>query len=930
MNATSSRNTLLAVFFVSGACALVYQVLWVRLLILQFGATSLAVALVLATFMAGLGLGSLIGSRVTHRLRSPIRAYALIEAAIGVAALAMPWAIRSVGGLQATLLPLDASYAAGLFLEGALCFGLLLVPTTCMGATLPILSRWIARDEATRGRDLGTLYSVNTLGAFLGTVFAGFVAIETLGIAATNAGAALANFIVAGLAVALARGQADVPPSAPPGKASTPPGLVAILVLGAAAGFLGLAHEVVWTRLVGLVLVTTTYAYTTILATVIGGIGVGSWLGAKAADRAEDPVRWFGQLQLGIGLAALGIFPLLLVVLRRVPWILDSAALPFAQGQLLTVGVCVGLMAVPAVLMGATFPALARAVTTGSEDVGRQVGRLYIWNTLAGVGGSLAAGFALLPTVGVLGSVQLLAGGNLVVGAWTARPRPGATQGRRAWAVLVLAAVLLAGGTAGRVTVEDLYLARLPAGSEILHLSEGVTSTVMVADHTVPPVRRIWIQSVWVAGTGGSHRMLGHLSMLHSPARSRAVGIAFGTGQSFASARLHDLEHLDCVDLNRDMVDAGSRWFAEHNDRLLEQDGVQIVINDGRSFLARGGSDYDAVLMEPLQPWSAGAVNLYTREFYELAAARLRPGGTLTQWMPIDDIPPEITRSVVGTLASVFPDTWVYLDNYDLWIVGSKDGGAIDVSAWRRRLEEPRIGAELSGIKYGDVESILGTLLVGPADVADYVGDAPLQTDDRPFMEFVAPRTMGGAWFTPNVEALLEACSSPLAGIQAPAADRLPSSLEDCELGSLLARVNVAHEEGDLVRSRDLAREAFKVAPAVQRAVGYYRDRSNFLAAKLEKAGDLEGAILVYRQHLDDDDGFLGIRLNLALLQARAGRIDEAIGSLEPVEHRTGPFAAQVALALREFRARVAATPPAVPVPQPGPEGPDAPGDPAH
>lgn len=897
-----SRAPLLAVFFLSGACALVYQVLWVRLLILQFGATSVAVALVLATFMAGLGLGSHLASRVTHRLRSPIRAYAGLEAAIGLTALLMPPAIRAVGGLQGALLSADASHGAALMLQGPLCFALLLVPTTCMGATLPILSRWIARDEATRGQDLGTLYSINTLGAFLGTVFAGFVAIEVFGVAVTNGGAALANFALAAIALRLARRQSDVPTLPPPTAAPAPAGITWVLLLGAAAGFLGLAHEVVWTRLVGLVLVTTTYAYSTILATVIGGIGLGSWLGAKAADRADDPVRWFGLLQMGIGLGALLIFPLLLAVVHGAPWILEADALPFARGQLLAVGVCVTVMALPALLMGATFPALARAVTTGSDDVGRQVGRLYIWNTLAGVGGSLVAGFALLPVVGVLGSVQLLAGGNLVVGAWVARPREG-SGGRRAWATLVLAAVLLAGGTAGRVTLEDLYMARLPEGSEILHLAEGVTSTVMVADHSDPPVRRIWIQSVWVAGTGGSHRMLGHLSMLHSPAQERVVGIAFGTGQSFASARLHGLKRLDCVDLDEEMVSAGSRWFAEHNDRLLEQDGVHVFINDGRNFLARGAADYDAVLMEPLQPWSAGAVNLYTREFYELAAARLRPGGTLTQWMPIDDIPAELTRSVVGTMASVFPETWVYLDNFDLWIVGRASGDPIDVAQWRRRLDDPAIGDDLAAIKYGDVESILATLLVGPADLAEYVGDAPLLTDDRPFMEFVAPRTMRGSWFAPNVAALLGACSSPMQGIEAPPDAPLPSSLGPCELGSLLAGVNVAHDVGDLVQARDLARQAFLVAPGVQRAAGFYRDESNFLAQDLKLRGDVAGAITVYERHLADDDGFLGIRLNLALLQIHDGRRDAALATLEATEGRTGPFADQVAEMLAALRA---------------------------
>ncbi len=901
------RATVLAVFFLSGACALVYQVLWVRLLILRVGATSVAVALVLATFMAGLGLGSLIASRVTHRVRSPLAVYAVLEVAIGVAALAMPAAIGAVGSVAAGLLPAEASRTATMALLGPLCFLLLLVPTTCMGATLPILSKWIARDEATRGQDLGTLYSVNTLGAFLGTVFTGFVAIEAFGISTTNGAAALANFAVAGLALTLGRREAAmaVDPTEPRGERSRE--LWTVLLLGAAAGFLGLAHEVIWTRIMGLVLITTTYAFTTILATVIGGIGVGSLLGARAADRAEDPKRLFGLLQLGIGLGALLLFPMLLAVLRYAPQLLEAGTLPFASHQLIAVAVCAAVMAPPALLMGATFPALARAVTAGCQDVGRRVGQLYIWNTLAGVGGSLVAGFLLLPRVGALGSVQVLAAANLLLGAWVARPRRGARPSA-VWVLLILVALGVAVGSAGRVSLRDLYQARLPEGSEILHLEEGVTSTVMVADHSDPPVRRIWIQSVWVAGTGGTHRMLGHLSMLHAPGLERAVGIAFGTGQSFASARLHGLERLDCVDLDEGMVMAGSHWFAEQNDHLLDQPGVHVYIDDGRAFLGHGEAQYDAVLMEPLQPWFAGAVNLYTREFYELAVARLRPGGTITQWMPIDDVPADMTRSVVATLAAVFPEVWVYLDNYDLWIVGRKSGEPVDLQAWRERLGQPAVSEDLIEIRYGDVESILATLVVGPADVTTYVGDAPLLTDDHPFMEFEAPRVAHESWFAPNVEALLEACRAPLAGFVEPAGRPLPDGLRSCELGSLLAQVNMAHDRGDLFGARDLAREAHLLAPKVGRPAGVYRNQTAFLAGELAKRGDPAGAIQAYQQHLSVDDGFLGVPLNLALLQARTGQPEQALATLEAFEGRPGALSDRITAMADELRARGVST----------------------
>ncbi len=335
-----------------------------RWLSLVFGATSFAMAVVVGTFMGGLGLGSLLAARFAHRIEDPVRVYAGLELAIGLLGLAVPLVLPALHGLQASVLDVDTPLSTVLAFQGALCALVLLLPTSCMGATLPVLSRWIATNDSTRGADLGKLYAVNTLGAFAGTVLTGFLWIELLGLSTTNSAAAAANLLAALAALRLSGHAAPAPTPAATRRARLP--LVLVAAAGA-SGLLALAHEVVWSRLIGMLLITTTYAYTTILATVIGGIGVGSLLGARAADRG-DPLRLFGKLQVALGLSALAMLPLLAWLTGGGAWLLEAPA-DFVESQLLASAVCAALTAVPSLLMGACFPALARAFTDGGHDV---------------------------------------------------------------------------------------------------------------------------------------------------------------------------------------------------------------------------------------------------------------------------------------------------------------------------------------------------------------------------------------------------------------------------------------------------------------------------------------------------------------------------------------------------------------------------------
>ena len=878
MRERTHRTALHLAFFVSGACGLAYQVTWVRRLGTSFGATTFAMATVLATFMAGLALGSWWAGPRADRLKSPLRGYALLEIGVGLSALATPALLGWVGSLQAQLLAPEAGLPLTIGLQALLAGLVMLVPTTCMGATLPVLSRWASRSVETRGRDLGRLYAANTLGAVAGALIVGFWAIEHLGLGRTNTVAVAGNLGVAAVVAWLARRQESRPADH---AVTETPVARKLLLYAALSGLLALGHEVVWTRLVGLVLLHTTYAYTMILSVVIAGIGVGSLWGAELADSRDGPARLFGWVQVAIGVGTVSLILAMGGLISSASPLLDTHLLPFRESQWAALGLCALLLAPPSFLMGACYPLLAKAVTMTDEGVGRRVGEIYAANTVGAIAGSALAGFALLPLLGVQKSLGLLALGNVVLGLWAARPEPVAgSRSRwlwRIWGVLPIALLCL---SLSRLDLYALYRSRLPEGSRILHLAEGITSTVMVADHSRPPVRRLWIQSCWVAGTGGSHRMLGHLGMLHGSGAKRAVGIAFGTGQSFGSALLHGLEQMDCVDLDAEVLRAGETFFGDYNHHVLSDPRTRTVIADGRNFLARNREPYDAVLLEPLQPWSAGAVNLYTQEFYQVASDALVEGGSITQWLPLDDSPVSLTRSVIGTFASVFPRTWVYLDNYDLWIVGRKGEEPLSLARWSEALEDPEIREELADIDYGEVESILSTLLLGPADLAAYLGEPELLTDDRPFLEFVAPRAMQGSHMVANLEALAQHCQSPLEGMDGPELEEL----RDGRVARALARSTAMEVSGQLAGSQAVLAEVWSQGAGIGRLAVRYREATWRLADALVQAGKGEEASQVYQDHLAVDPAFEGGWLNLGLLLAQSGHSRRAREALRKVQ----------------------------------------------
>jgi spermidine synthase len=715
-------------FFLSGASALIYQVLWLRMLALILGVTVYAASAVLTSFMGGLALGSWAGGRFADRVRSPVRAFALIELGIAMTALAVPLALDGVGALYAVLHARDPDDLARLTAARVLCSGLiLLVPTTLMGASLPMLARHVAARRGPVAGRIGLLYAANTAGGIAGSVLAGFVLIGAIGMIATMRVAAALNVAV-GLCALLLRGARAaaerMPDMVSDGPLPTPlsRGSRAILVVVALAGFGGLALEVVWFRLLTLFLPATTYAFTTMLATVLLGIAVGSAIAAARVRNSSDPVGVLAWIQFAAGV----LVPVSMTALAhtyRMGWRTSG-----------TVQACVVAMLPTTVLMGATFPyALSIWLGQAAASVGQRVGLLYAFNVCGAVFGALVGGFLLLPRLGgrrsllVLGAVYL-AGGCLVLIVSAARRR---TIVRR----LLFVSAAFAGAA---ITLPDLYTAvlarRYGAAERLVFRAEGVQTTTTVHYHASGH-RILYLDGLHQANDSDGmvrvHAEIGHLPMMLHRDPRRALVVGLGGGVTAGAVAAHRRATIDVVELAGSVV-AAAPFFAHVNGDVLRQPNVTLRVDDGRNYLRLTSRRYDVLTADIIQPIHAGAGNLYSVEYFALARRVLRDGGLMLQWIGHRDV--SHYKLIMRTFLQVFPHATLWADG--TLMVGSLEPLRVSRARYAERLRDPEVLFGLSRVRLDSFDALVHRYTAGPDEMRRFVGDGPILTDDRPLLEY--------------------------------------------------------------------------------------------------------------------------------------------------------------------------------------------------
>jgi spermidine synthase len=793
-------------FLASGATSLIYETLWARQLYLVFGTSQLAICTVLAAFMAGLALGGFAAARWAGRVARPLMAYALLEAFIGAYALLFPFMLKLVSPVHLAfwraLEPGPALYGAFQFL---LLGTLLLAPTACMGATLPLLARFATGDRAEAGFQVGRLYGANTLGAVLGAGLAGFALLPLLGMALTTWWTAAANGLLALAAFALSRASDAVAPEAdraPVADADAEgDGLPTLLLVGGLAGFSGLLYEVAWFRLMALMLGGSAYAFSIMLLAFLLGIGIGGWVGGEAADRSYGlggrarVLRGLAWLQVGVAalswaaMYGYGELPFAFVWLffelgHAGPWL-----------WIVNLLLALGIMLPPALLMGASFPYLVRAAAGSPSALGRPVGLLYGVNTLGAIVGAAGGGLLILPALHVRGAVLAAASVNLVAAlvAWgMALAAAGALQWRRLAAPCAAALgaialtqwqkppwnpVLMTSGMYKYATeLEEPTRADLIAYAvspfELLFYAEGLSSVVTVA---VDPDDG----NIWLANNGkvdaSSHEdlatqvLLAHLPFVFRPDAERALVIGLASGITAGSVTLHPtVARIDVAEIEPAVLRA-SREFDAYNHRPLDDPRVRVYLNDARNHLAlTADGSYDLVTSEPSNPWLSGVSNLFTREFFELGRRKLRPGGVWAQWIHTYGMTPDDLRSLLATFADVYPHVRLFrIDAADLVVLGSEaplslQGAGIG-EIFRR---SAAVAEDLSAIDLRRAENILGLYQCGRAGILKLANGIELNTDDNMRIEYSAPLHLHESTEEANGRMLERVAELPLEAIE--------------------------------------------------------------------------------------------------------------------------------------------------------------------
>lgn len=762
-------------FFLSGAAALILQVLWTRMLGHVFGATALAVSTTLTVFMGGLALGSHYGGKWAPRLKHPLLAFAVLETAVGFYGLIVPSVFEALPNVQRHL-GLDLGpglwgYALLRFLVVAL---VLLLPTTAMGATLPVLAQGVVERSEHLASRVGSLYAANTLGAVVGAFGAGFVLIPELGLSQTVRIAAGIDLLVAltvlglfrfgGEALLLRRRQEETPdeilnrlePIEP--VRLRPAELHRVLVVYAASGGSAMALEVLWSRAVGVVIGASTYSFTLILVTFLVGLAVGAAVISRRIDRIADPLRILAYVQLGIGATTL----LAMVFIDRLPLWLHAVAR--SQGVTnadlyVTNFLITGSATLPTtLLLGAVMPLVVKAITpAGRLEAGPVVGRAYAVNTLGAIFGSFAGGFLILPFLGVERGLVACAVLNLLLGAYLVASRP--AEWRRAGVLLLCGLMFtlvrpswdLRSWTAG---LFRMYLARsvyaggwAPSGRIIYH-RDGIATTVTVDQQEDGVGISMKVNGKVDASDIGdmpTQVLSGLLPILLHPDPKSVLVIGYGSGVTPGAVLQAPIERLQVAELEEAVYEAANTHFAHVNHQPKTDPRATLTVDDGRNFLLTRDQKFDVIISEPSNPWMSGAASLFTTDFFKIAKGRLAEQGLFLQWFQLYELAPSNIHALVRTFHSVFPHVLIFSPSptsNDTLLIGSDRPVQLDRAQVAKLLSDPRLKAELLRANVEVPEDFWGLFLVGTDEIDQFVGDGPLNTDDNALIEFAAPKDL--------------------------------------------------------------------------------------------------------------------------------------------------------------------------------------------
>lgn len=779
---TVASRLILGIFILSGTAGLIYEVVWARQLVLVFGNTTQAISAILTGFFGGMAIGSALGGRIADRVRRPLRLYGLIELVLVVVVLLTPVTFRLIHEVyRGAFSSLEATPGLLALVRFALAILALAPATVLMGATLPTLTRHLSRDAAHLSESFAWLYSANTVGAIVGTIVAGFILIEalglsgTLGVGATCSGVAgIAALVIDGRSAGASNRRATTPRT---DRRATPPEQDAAhrwlrlgLLVAFASGLTSLGYQTLWTRLLASGTGNSTYVFTTILALFLVGIALGAITFSALRSRIRNMVGLLALAQ--IATAALAVIGAALIIpgasTKNLQLLSGTSAL---FGAFLPTA---ALIVLPATfVMGLSFPAASALVAGRDEDVGGRSGLLLAVNTTGAIAGTFLIPFVVIPAVGSPAAIGLLAIVNTAVGLVLALG--GGISGRTYRFAAATGGLIAVGLLTGALALGGLFVdpsvARIERQGGTLFESREDEIASVQAGQSGGGTRQLWVTGSSMTLLTVDAKLMPVLPLIAHPQAKSALVVAFGMGTSFRSALMAGLK-TDGVELVPSVPHMFGYYYDDAQTVLADPNG-QVVIADGRNHVELTDRRYDIIITDPPPPIESSGVSVISsREYYEAGRAHLNPGGVMMQWVPWSGQSIDETKAHLRTFRDVYPNILVAFGSggYGMYMLGSDNPIALDEPAIREVLARPHILSDISSAYDSPIKDptdldgwtakIEGLTWISGDEVARFVGDGPLITDDHPLPEYFLLRHAYGSYSPPASPGLLEELSA--------------------------------------------------------------------------------------------------------------------------------------------------------------------------
>jgi len=744
----------------SGGAALIYEVVWLRQISLVMGHTALALAALLTAFLGGLALGAALGGRLAERGWATARRYALIEVLVALGSLAVPLVLQALDPLFGIAYRQLGAYPLAFGLAQLLLCGVALaVPCVLMGMTLPIVVAASSAPGHDPTHTVGRLYALNSLGGIIGAGMAGLLLLPRLGESGAIWVAVAMNLSAAAFAIlstfeddeaaAASQSPAPRPPAAPRDDAWAAPGTSQLIGLYGLAGAAALVLQVGWARLVGLSVGSTSYGFTITLVSFITGLTLGSGFGVRLRWVRADPVRALFFLHAGIGLWTLVTLPALGALPDYVGRLMGTD-LPFFTLWWAQLALVFCTIVVPTFAMGAIFPLVCALMRRGLPSSGRAVGRAYAANTFGNITGAALAGFVLIPSLGMRGTIVLSAVVSVMLALAYLRPTQGALRARGLAGLLALATALAAWGMPSwdRDIVSSGPFLRGYQGARsgenagrvqgrLIDYVEGPTTVAAVRDRG--GLKELYVGGISEASSNSPmHLYLGHQAMLLHGAPKNVLLVGLGTGRTLGALIQYPVHDVQVMELSPEVVQLAKRHFSEGISLAFEDPRVVVRAQDGRAHLRHSARTYDVIISQPSYPWAAGAARLFTKEYFELIKGALAPGGVAVVWFPTRFEPG--AQSVMAAWSEVFDEPHLFSpdERYRFhFAVGFGADKSLGREAIQTSLSYPKVARAAAALGLRQARDVLAAELPWP----DLSG-VPVNTDDNGYVEHAAFRAL--------------------------------------------------------------------------------------------------------------------------------------------------------------------------------------------